>query len=70
MGHKEEIKGPGVVGLQPKINPKQIFEYESICPLQTGSGSMHGWFSFLSKNGEPFNVEIPEFYLISPQSVH
>lgn len=69
-GHSEEIKGPGVVGLQPKINPKEAFQYESACPLSTSSGSMKGYYSFLSNHGEPFNVEIPEFYLIAPQAVH
>lgn len=70
FGHTEEIKGPGVVGLQPKINPHQTFQYESACPLTTSAGTMRGYYSFLSHTGEPFNVEIPEFYLISPYSVH
>ncbi len=69
-GHQESVEGPGVVGLQPKITAQQIFEYESACPLPTSTGSMRGSFSFLSRTGEPFNVEIPEFYLVSPQSVH
>lgn len=70
FGHTEEVKGPGVVGLQPKITPHQIFKYESACPLNTSTGTMRGYFSFLSHAGEPFNVEIPEFYLVSPHSVH
>ncbi len=70
FGHTEEVKGPGVVGLQPKITPNQTFQYESACPLNTSTGAMRGFFSFLSHTGEPFNVEIPEFYLVSPYSVH
>lgn len=69
-GNKEEVKGPGVVGLQPKITPDQVFQYESACPLSTSTGTMKGYYSFLSDNGEPFNVEIPEFYLIAPQAIH
>lgn len=69
-GNKEEIKGPGVVGLQPKITPDQVFQYESACPLSTSTGTMKGFYSFLSDTGEPFNVEIPEFYLIAPHAVH
>lgn len=70
LGHQEEVRGPGVVGLQPRILPNQSFEYESACPLTTSSGSMRGTFQFISDESEPFNVEIPEFYLIAPQAVH
>lgn len=70
FGHTEEVKGPGVVGLQPKIKPNQVFQYESACPLTTSTGTMRGFYSFLSHTGEPFNVEIPEFHLVSPHSVH
>lgn len=69
-GHTEEIRGVGVVGLQPKINEGTSFQYESVCPLTTSSGSMKGFYSFLSHTGEPFSVEIPEFYLISPFAVN
>ncbi len=70
FGFTEEVKGPGVVGLQPKITPDQTFQYESACPLSTSTGTMRGFYSFLSHTGEPFNVEIPEFYLVAPHSVH
>lgn len=70
LGHREEVRGPGVVGLQPRIMPNQVFEYESACPLSTSSGSMKGTFQFIGDDGEPFNVEIPEFFLIAPQAVH
>ncbi|MFZ3230345.1 MAG: Co2+/Mg2+ efflux protein ApaG [Pseudobdellovibrio sp.] len=68
-GHIEEVKGPGIVGLQPRIHSDQIFEYDSACPLRTHSGSMKGYYHFISEDGEPFQVEIPEFYLISPHAV-
>jgi ApaG protein len=70
LGHKEEVRGPGVVGLQPKITPGQTFEYDSACPLKTSSGSMKGFYQFVDENGEHFDVEIPEFYLIAPTAVH
>jgi ApaG protein len=70
LGHVEEVKGPGVVGLQPKIHAGQSFEYDSACPLKTSSGSMHGFYQFLDESGETFEVEIPEFYLIAPTAVH
>ncbi|HND86013.1 MAG TPA: Co2+/Mg2+ efflux protein ApaG [Pseudobdellovibrionaceae bacterium] len=70
LGRIEEVRGPGVVGLQPKIGPNQSFEYESACPLTTPSGSMRGVYLMLSESGENFSVSIPEFYLISPAALH
>ena len=69
-GHVEEVRGPGVVGLQPKIQPGQSFEYESACPLTTPTGSMKGFYTMVTENGDSVQVEIPEFYLVSPQSLH
>lgn len=70
LGHIEEIRGPGVVGLQPRITPGQIFEYDSACPLKTSSGTMRGFYEFMGEDGEPFQVEIKEFYLVSPQAIN
>lgn len=70
LGHIEEVRGPGVVGLQPKITGGQSFEYDSACPLRTSSGSMKGFFQFVDEGGETFDIEIPEFFLIAPTAVH
>ncbi len=70
FGHIEEVKGPGVVGLQPRITAGQVFEYDSACPLRTNSGTMKGKYEFLTDDGETFEIEIPEFYLIAPSAVH
>lgn len=70
FGHQEEVRGPGVVGLQPRLMPQQSFEYESACPLSTSTGSMRGTYHFVDDNGESFTVDIPEFFLVSPQAIH
>ncbi len=70
LGHIEEVRGPGVVGLQPKINPGSSFEYESACPLPTSSGTMRGEYQFATEDGDTFIVPITEFYLIAPQALH
>lgn len=70
LGHIEEVKGAGVVGLQPKITVGQSFEYDSACPLKTSSGSMRGFYQFIDESGETFEIEIPEFYLIAPTAIH
>ena len=69
-GQIEEVRGAGVAGQQPKINPGQKFEYESACPLTTASGSMRGSYQMLGNSGESFDIEIPEFYLIAPCALH
>ncbi|WP_291516047.1 Co2+/Mg2+ efflux protein ApaG [Bdellovibrio sp. ArHS] len=69
-GKKEEVRGPGVVGIQPKIQPGQTFEYDSACPLNASTGSMQGKYYFVSESGESFSVEIPEFFLIAPHALH
>lgn len=69
-GQVEEVRGAGVIGMQPKINPGQNFEYESVCPLSTASGSMKGFYQMTSSEGETFDIEIPEFYLIAPTALH
>lgn len=70
FGHTEEVRGPGVVGLQPRILPQQTFEYESACPLSTSTGSMRGTYHFTDDNSENFTIDIPEFFLVSPQAIH
>jgi len=70
FGRVEEVKGPGVVGLQPRISPGQVFEYESACPLSTSSGSMKGSYQMISEQGQELLIEIPEFYLIAPQALN
>ncbi len=69
-GHVEEVRGPGVVGLKPKLKPGQTFEYESACPLHTSSGSMKGTYQMNGDSGDTFNITIPEFFLIAPQALH
>ena len=70
LNRVEEVRGPGVVGQQPRIQPGQMFEYESACPLQTSSGSMKGYYFMVTDQGEEFKIEIPEFYLVAPQALH
>jgi ApaG protein len=69
-GNTEEVRGPGVVGLQPKLGPGEHFEYSSFCPLNTPTGSMQGTYQMVSDKGEKFDVEIPMFILSEPNHYH
>ncbi len=70
LGQIEEVRGAGVVGLQPKIAPGQKFQYESSCPLGTATGSMKGHYQMQGEDGQSFEIEIPEFYLLAPSALH
>jgi ApaG protein len=66
IGHIQEVRGPGVVGAQPVLEPGQVFEYTSGCPLPTASGAMAGKYQMKAASGEAFEAEIPAFLLESP----
>ena len=70
FGQVEEVRGAGVMGEQPKIQPGKSFEYESACPLNTSSGTMRGTYQLISDSGDQFDIEVPEFYLIAPTALH
>jgi len=69
-GHVEEVRGPGVVGEQPVLEPGQAFEYTSGCPLPTPFGTMHGSYQMLTGDGEAFDAEIAPFTLAEPHALH
>jgi len=68
QGRTQEVRGAGVVGEQPVIEPGETFRYTSGAPLRTPSGIMHGWYTMETEDGESFEVEIPAFSLDSPYS--
>ena len=70
-GHVEEVRGPGVVGAQPRLEPGESFEYTSGCPLSTPFGSMEGTFQMVDGEGEnDFDAEVARFELREPGGLH
>lgn len=69
-GHREEVKGLGVVGAQPLVKPGESFQYSSGSRLRTPSGTMHGSFFCVAEDGERFEAEIPMFVLEASQGNH
>lgn len=65
-GRTQEVRGPGVVGEQPTIDPGDNFRYTSGAPLRTPSGIMLGWYTMETEDGETFEITIPAFSLDSP----
>jgi ApaG protein len=69
-GELTEVKGPGVIGKEPFLEPGESFTYTSGAPLNTPSGMMGGSYQMESDTGERFDIEIPTFSLDRPnQSV-
>jgi ApaG protein len=66
----QEVKGLGVVGHQPLLQPGQGFEYASGSSLETPHGSMKGSYFCVAEDGHRFEVEIPEFVLSLPRTLH
>lgn len=67
-GKVEEVRGPGVIGLQPIIKPGKQFAYSSFCQLITPQGTMEGTYEVQTLEDESFIVEIPKFILTCPSS--
>ena len=65
-GGQQEVKGPGVVGEQPVLEPGASFSYSSGTPLRTPSGLMVGTYEMIDEDGEHFLIDIPAFSLDSP----
>jgi ApaG protein len=62
-GLHEKIKGLGVVGYQPLLQPGEKFQYTSGTRLRTPTGTMHGSYFCVAEDGEKFDVDIPMFVL-------
>ena len=62
-GLHEKVKGLGVVGHQPLLQPGEEFEYTSGTRLRTPTGTMHGSYFCVAVDGEKFDVDIPMFVL-------
>jgi ApaG protein len=67
-GERRDVMGEGVVGEQPLIAPGDSYDYVSGCHFTTPMGHMVGRFGVLDSGGRRFEVDIPGFDLISPDS--
>ena len=65
-GEDSEVDGEGVVGEQPTLIPGGSHSYRSFCILRSPVGSMEGHFTFVSLDGEEFEVAVPKFDLEAP----
>ncbi|HEX19837.1 MAG TPA: Co2+/Mg2+ efflux protein ApaG [Acidiferrobacteraceae bacterium] len=66
----QEVRGQGVVGVQPRLEPGVSFEYTSGAILETPVGTMEGSYQMVEDDGTKFDAKIPVFTLSAPRSLH
>jgi ApaG protein len=69
-GKVEEVRGPGVVGKQPILQPGESFEYTSGCVLPTPRGAMQGTYHMVRTDGRIFDAAVAKFDLELPYSLN
>jgi ApaG protein len=70
QGLVQEVRGLGVVGTQPLLQPGESFEYTSGTSIATPVGTMRGSYQMLAADGSRFEATIPEFTLSVPRVLH
>lgn len=66
----QEVKGEGVVGEQPHLNPGESYRYTSGTMLETPVGTMRGSYHMIADDGVEFDADIPQFTLSMPRILH
>ncbi len=66
----QEVRGEGVVGEQPNLEPGDAFQYTSAAMIETPVGCMQGSYQMIAENGIEFDAEIPAFNLSTPHTLH
>ena len=69
-GHVEEVRGAGVVGLQPLIEPGGQHVYSSGSVITTKVGTMQGSYLMQAQDDHQFKAIIAPFRLAVPGALH
>lgn len=69
-GEEREVKGEGVVGEQPYLQPGEDFTYTSGAVIETPVGTMHGSYRMQAEDGAVFDAPIEPFTLAIPRTLH
>ena len=70
QGLVQEVRGLGVVGAQPLLQPGERFEYTSGASIATPVGTMRGSYQMVAEDGVQFDAPVPEFTLSVPRVLH
>lgn len=69
-GQVQEVRGEGVIGEQPHLQPGEGFQYTSGTFMNTPVGTMQGSYQMITDDGKKFDAEIPSFTLSVPNVLH
>ena len=69
-GKVQEVRGDGVVGEQPHLQPGQGFRYSSGAVIETPVGAMQGSYQMMADDGARFDAQIAPFRLAKPGLLH
>lgn len=66
-GETHEVRGEGVIGVQPRLEPGESHEYTSFCPLGTRWGTMEGSYLMVRDDDSAFDARVGRFYLVAEE---
>jgi len=69
-GEVREVRGEGVVELQPTLQVGDVYQYTSGAVLATDVGTMEGSYGMVSDSGEEFDAPISPFLLARRKALH
>jgi ApaG protein len=69
-GKVQEVRGEGVVGEQPHLEPGERFQYTSGTVIETPVGTMEGEYEMVTDNGASFLAPVNRFTLAIPRTLH
>jgi ApaG protein len=69
-GKVQEVRGEGVVGEKPYLQPGQGFRYSSGAIIETPVGAMQGSYQMVTDDGAQFDAPIAPFRLAKPGMLH
>ena len=69
-GRVQEVRGPGVVGQQPRLEPGAQYSYSSGTLITTRVGFMQGSYQMQTDDGATFDALIAPFRLVVPGALH
>ena len=65
QGLVQEVRGLGVVGAQPLLQPGESFEYTSGASIATPVGTMRGSYQMVAADGTRFEARDPGVHAVS-----
>lgn len=69
-GQVQEVRGAGVIGEQPLIEPGTSHSYSSGTLMATQVGTMQGSYQMIAEDGQRFDAPIAPFRLAVPGALH